>query len=427
MRRGWHPSTRTTAPAPARRPGRRAGWTARPGSARAPSSWRPRGSRAARARTSDSTKRASPSKGPSGSNGSVFLRCRRNGDRVSGVPSSSSRGSPVSASRTTTSIGKRSCGRQLEEPGLGLQRGPFGAHRLGERGGRDLAESLDVERAARAHVLDAPAHLRRAGAGVGAPQVDVALLRGSERASRTRGSRVGMTNGTLGAVAQLDDRAEHLGDDVARLAEHHGVADQHALQLHDVLVVQRRLAHHRPGHLRRLHDGEGRRPPGAPDRDDDVEQLRVDLLGRVLVGDRPPRRTAGRAELVVQRQLVDLDDDPVDLVLDGVPVLAVVPDEVVGALRGVDHREVPARREDPTMRAARTPRSAPPRAGRATRRCRARSSGVVTPAAAWPRAGARSCPRSSAGASRWPRCAGWRRAGRPSTPGRRSATRSRPR
>ena len=97
--------------------------------------------------------------------------------------------------------------------------------------------------------------------------------------------------------------------------------------LDDVLVVQGRLAHDAARDARRLHDGERRRAAGASDRDDDVEQLRVDLLGRVLVGDRPARCAAGRAELVVQRELVDLDDDAVDLVLDVVAVLAVVPDE----------------------------------------------------------------------------------------------------
>ena len=168
-------------------------------------------------------------------------------------------------------------------------------------------------------------------ARVRAAQVDVALLRGRERGAALRA--LGRHHErALGAVAQLDDRTEHLGDDVAGLAEHDGVADQHALGLHDVLVVERRLPHDAARDPRRLHHGERRRATGATDRDDDVEQLRVHLLGRVLVGDRPPRRAAGRAELVVQRELVDLDDDAVDLVLDVVPVLAVVADEVVGAL-----------------------------------------------------------------------------------------------
>ena len=179
-------------------------------------------------------------------------------------------------------------------------------------------------------MLDAPAHLRGARARVRAAQVDVALLRGGERRSAL-GAVCGHHERALGAVAQLDDRAEHLGDDVAGLAQHDGVADQHALGLDDVLVVQRRLPHDAARDARRLHDRERRRAPGAPDRDDDVEQLRVDLLGRVLVGDRPARRAARRTELVVQRELVDLDDDAVDLVLDVVAVLAVVLDELVGA------------------------------------------------------------------------------------------------
>ena len=59
-----------------------------------------------------------------------------------------------------------------------------------------------------------------------------------------------------------------------------------------------------------------------------------DLLGRVLVGDRPPRRPRGRAEPALQRDLVDLDHDAVDLVLDVVAVLAVVGDVVPHLRRG---------------------------------------------------------------------------------------------
>jgi hypothetical protein len=61
-----------------------------------------------------------------------------------------------------------------------------------------------------------------------------------------------------------------------------------------------------------------------------VEELGVDLLGRVLERDRPPRRTAGRAEPALQADVVDLDHDAVDLVGDDrVPVLAVVIDVVL--------------------------------------------------------------------------------------------------
>ncbi len=76
-------------------------------------------------------------------------------------------------------------------------------------------------------------------------------------------------------------------------------------------------------------------PPGPPDVDLDVEELRRDLLGRVLERDRPARRPRRGTEPTLQGHLVDLDDDAVDLVLDVVAVLAPVldvGDDVVDAL-----------------------------------------------------------------------------------------------
>ena len=65
----------------------------------------------------------------------------------------------------------------------------------------------------------------------------------------------------LGAVARGDDRAEHLGDDVAGLADDDRVADQHALALDLGRVVQGGQLHGRAGDLHRLHVGE-RASPG---------------------------------------------------------------------------------------------------------------------------------------------------------------------
>src|SRR5579875_2442503 len=48
--------------------------------------------------------------------------------------------------------------------------------------------------------------------------------------------------------------------------------------------------------------------------DPDVEQPGGDLLGRVLVGDRPSRRAAGRPERLLQGDPVDLNYHAVDLV-----------------------------------------------------------------------------------------------------------------
>src|SRR5690606_1119733 len=91
-------------------------------------------------------------------------------------------------------------------------------------------------------------------------------------------------------------------------------------------------------------DGVRGRPAGATHRHHDVEQLRVHLFGRVLVGDRPARRATGRAQFVVQRELVDLYDDAVDLVLDVVAVLTVVRDEVQHTVDVVARAAVGTRR-----------------------------------------------------------------------------------
>ena len=144
----------------------------------------------------------------------------------------------------------------------------------------------------------------------------------------------------LGAVAQRHDGPEDLRDDVAGLAQHHGVADQHALALDLVGVVQRGHLHGGSGHHDGLHDTERGDPTRAADVDLDVEEPGVDLLRRVLVGDRPPRRPRGRAELALDRGLVDLDDDAVDLVLDAVAVLAVVGDELLHLVDGGEHAVV---------------------------------------------------------------------------------------
>ncbi|CAB4906100.1 unannotated protein [freshwater metagenome] len=78
-----------------------------------------------------------------------------------------------------------------------------------------------------------------------------------------------------------------------------------------------------PGDLDRLHVAEGGDPAGPAHVDPDVQELGGGLLRRVLERDRPPGRPAGGPETTLQRDLVDLDHHAVDLVLDGVPLLAV--------------------------------------------------------------------------------------------------------
>src|SRR5690606_12005890 len=141
----------------------------------------------------------------------------------------------------------------------------------------------------------------------------------------------------LAAVAQVGDRAEDLGDDVAGLAQHHRVADEDPFGLDDVLVVQGGELDLRPGDGDRLDLGVGRDPARAAHAHADVDQLGVDLLGRVLVRDGPARGARGGAEAALERDLVQLHDDAVDLVRHGVAVLAVVRDELPDALDAVDH------------------------------------------------------------------------------------------
>ena len=236
--------------------------------------------------------------------------------------------------------------REREQPSLGRQRRLGGHAGLRERRGGDLAERLDVEGSSAADVLDPAPYLRGAVLRVRAAQVDVALLHRPELRAALRAA-LGHDELALGAVAKLDDRAQHLRDDIARLAEHDRVADQHALDAHDVLVVERRLPHDRARDLHRRHVGVRRRPPRPPDADDDVEQLRVHLLGRVLVGDRPAGRSARHAQLLVQRELVDLHHDAVELVLDRVPPRAEALDVAHHPVDPFEHRDVRARRQAP--------------------------------------------------------------------------------
>ena len=134
-------------------------------------------------------------------------------------------------------------------------------------------------------------------------------------------------------------RPDDLGDDVAGLAHDHRVAGAHVLGPHLVLVVQRGQADGGAADEHRLQHGEGRGPAGAADRHHDVEQGGA-LLGRELVGDRPPRRLGREAQLVAVGEVVDLHHHAVDLVVEVVAVLLPVAQkaDLVEASRRLDLR-----------------------------------------------------------------------------------------
>ena len=142
--------------------------------------------------------------------------------------------------------------------------------------------------------------------------------RGAERA-RARGRE--RPTARRPRAAATSTGPDDLGDDVAGLADDHGVAGAHVLGRDLVLVVQRGQADGGAADEHRLEHGERRRPAGAPDRHHDVLEQRRALLRRELVGDGPAGRLRREAELLALREVVDLHDDAVDLVAEVVAVL----------------------------------------------------------------------------------------------------------
>ena len=167
--------------------------------------------------------------------------------------------------------------------------------------------------------------LRRAGTRVRATDIDVTLLGRREQRPALRTVR-GHDEFTLGAITQIDDRAEHFRDHITGLADHHRVADQHTLAFDLRTVVQRRQAHRGPGDAHRGHERERRHPAGSAHVDPDVHQRGLGLLGRVLVGHRPPGRTRGGTQATLLGEVVDLHHHTVDLMLDLMAALAPVLD-----------------------------------------------------------------------------------------------------
>ena len=225
-------------------------------------------------------------------------------------------------------------GRQAESSAFGLQAPPrrergqgLSASGVGpgESPGGLVAQPLDVQSAPRADVGDPLGQLSGAGAGVGAAQVDVAVLGGRQLGSA--GGTVRRHNEfPLAAVAQVGDRSQDLGDDVTGLAHNDHVPDAHTLACHLSGVVKSGSGHRRTGNEDRFHHAEGGDAPGAPDLDGDVQQAGADLLGRVLVGRGPARHPGGVAEAALEGVVVELEDDAVDLVDEVVAVGGVVLD-----------------------------------------------------------------------------------------------------
>ena len=216
---------------------------------------------------------------------------------------------------------------------------------LQQRDPRLVAEAVDVERTPGGKVKHPFTQLRRTRPRVRAPGVGLTL--GADERRGALGALLRHDEHTFAAVAQGDDRADDLGDDVTRPPCDDRVTDEHALAPDLVGVVQGRHADGHPTHPHGREHREGRDPAGTPDIDRDVTQRRRHLFGRVLVGDGPARRLRGGAQPPLQAQVVDLDDDAVDLVLDVVAMLPPALDESLHRLDRRLHLEEPGNRQPP--------------------------------------------------------------------------------
>ncbi len=118
----------------------------------------------------------------------------------------------------------------------------------------------------------------------------------------------------------LRDDAHDLRYHVSRPPHDHRVADADVLAAHLVLVVQRGVGHRHAADEHGLEPCHRRDRAGAPDLDVDADHLGCHFLGGELVRDREARRPRHETEPLLQREVVELVDDAVDL--EGQPVAA---------------------------------------------------------------------------------------------------------
>ena len=169
-------------------------------------------------------------------------------------------------------------------------------------------------------MLEALDRLRGADQRAGAAAHDVGLpgllvdLAQSRRSADRADVRKLVRFGARGPLVEHD--FEDLRDDVAGALHHDRVADPHVLARDLVLVVQGGVGDDDAADGHRLELGERRQRAGAADVDVDRLDDRHRLLGRELVRDRPAGRARDEAEPLLERKIVDLVDDAVDVVAE---------------------------------------------------------------------------------------------------------------
>ncbi len=121
----------------------------------------------------------------------------------------------------------------------------------------------------------------------------------------------------------LNQRRDHLRNHVARTGDDDLIALADVLAGQILLVVKRRLADGHAAHLDGLKLRERNHVADPTDVPDDPPQCGRGGHRRKLPGDRPARFPPDNAEFAPQGALVDLDDNPVDLVVE--PLAPLLP------------------------------------------------------------------------------------------------------
>ena len=124
---------------------------------------------------------------------------------------------------------------------------------------------------------------------------------------------VGKGIGRSSVRAGLRHRPHHLGDDVARPLDDHGIALAHVEFADFVLVVQGGAAHHHPAHADGLQFGHRGQHAGAAHLNVDAAQGGARLTGRELPGHGETRSPGRVAQGLLRVQIVHFIDYSVDL------------------------------------------------------------------------------------------------------------------
>jgi hypothetical protein len=177
---------------------------------------------------------------------------------------------------------------------------------------QDLTAAFNVHRTPATPVFDPPAHLRRTIRIHAAPDGRVAFSRDALRHFRPafRTFLREMENLLLSRPLR-GDHADDFGNDLARLLDQHGIADADVEPFDLILVVQRRALDRRAGQQHGIQLSHRGQRAGATHLDGDGVEFRFGLFRRILVGHPPSRSFRGDADLMAERDRIQLDDGPI--------------------------------------------------------------------------------------------------------------------